>query len=407
MPATTLDPRGRPASTPLHASGVERATRPPARAVMTACSSSRIRAFAASLACASSAAADAPSTRPWRRRLPRPSIATLPFRGLPIRSCASRTRRAARSARREARSARSRALRISRLSNGSAYQSRDRSGGAGGGGTEVSAGDPLGARGGCMVMVSRCAISSSGATAPPGGTLGSWGSRWRLGGGRISVAEWTAAGACGHVDGGREQVVACAGCSVRVRPAPGAGARGSLGAVPARPMSTCSTLETSRPGSTVLPSVRAQDSMLHPARRRVEPRRAMGRAMLVSCWVPWPRPYCLAIAMPYRSSGLMRWSRSLGRLVKMSICTQRTRPVNSFCPSGRRHRSRASASPSRHPSSRPSRRSSAPCLDATLRPPCAVEEEGDGAALGEPPPSYVNSTPDLVLAGRNYGHRRS
>ena len=75
--------------------GGETSTRPPARAVTTDCSSSRIRAFAASLACASSAAADttvsaavaaSPATsKNWR----------VPVRWPLARSCASRRRRAA------------------------------------------------------------------------------------------------------------------------------------------------------------------------------------------------------------------------------------------------------------------------------------------------------------------------
>ena len=72
-------------------------TGPPARAVTTACSSSRIRAFAASLACASSAAADTAvsaavaaspaASRNWR----------VPVSWPPARSWASRRRPAARS----------------------------------------------------------------------------------------------------------------------------------------------------------------------------------------------------------------------------------------------------------------------------------------------------------------------
>ena len=111
--------------------GGETSTRPPARAMTTDCSSSRIRAFAASLACASSAAADttvsaAVAASPARSRNWR-----VPVRCPLARSCASRKRRVARSARREARAARSRALRSSRVSNGRAYHSGEPSGGAG------------------------------------------------------------------------------------------------------------------------------------------------------------------------------------------------------------------------------------------------------------------------------------
>ena len=147
-------------------------TGPPTRAMTTACSSSRIRAFAASLACASSAAADTAVSAAVAASPITSSSWCDPVRWPPARSSASRTRRVARSARREARSARSRALRISRLSNGSVYQPRVHSGGEGGGAAGCwgcaagSSGGPPGARGGSVVMVSRCAISSNGASVP-------------------------------------------------------------------------------------------------------------------------------------------------------------------------------------------------------------------------------------------------
>ena len=138
--------------------GGETSTGPPARAVTTACSSSRIRAFAASLACASSAAADTAVSAAVAASPATSTSCRAPDR-LPAlaRSCALWTRPAARSARRAARSARSRALRTSRVSSGSMTASRPLDRRAGGGGARRSRG--YGAPAGRVVRV-------NGAKAP-------------------------------------------------------------------------------------------------------------------------------------------------------------------------------------------------------------------------------------------------